>query len=161
MTASVRRGRIPPAPIRARRDRRTCKRRRGFTLIEMLVVFSLLALLLSIAVPRYTATTEKAGQKARAQNMATLRDAIDKFRADQGRYPVELSELVTANYLRSVPLDPVNGTRNWIALPHPRALEPGIYDVAPPASPSELPVGSGPVDTAPKSPDLSSPMSPP
>lgn len=107
---------------------------RGFTLIEMLVVFSLLALLLSIAVPRYAGVTEKAGEKARSQNLATLRDAIDKFKADQGRYPTELAELVSRNYLRSLPLDPVSGTRAWTALPHPGALEPGVYDVGPPGS---------------------------
>ena len=107
-------------------------RPRGFTLIEMLVVFSLLALLLSIAVPRYAGVTERAGEKARAQNLATMRDAIDKFRADQGRYPSELAELVSRSYLRSLPLDPVSGTRAWTALPHPGALEPGIYDVGPP-----------------------------
>lgn len=111
---------------------------RGFTLIEMLVVFSLLALLLSIAVPRYTTATEKAGQKVRAQNLATLRDAIDKFKADQGRYPAELPELVAKHYLRSLPLDPVSGSYSWTALPHPGALEPGIYDVGPPGLTPDL-----------------------
>src|SRR4051812_5757347 len=75
--------------------------RRGFTLIELLVVFTLVALLLTIAVPRYLTTTETAREKVRAQNMATLRDAIDKFKADQGRYPTELADLVGKQYLRS------------------------------------------------------------
>jgi general secretion pathway protein G len=104
----------------------------GFTLIELLVVFSLLALLLSIAVPRYLNTTETAREKVRAQNMATLRDALDKFKADQGRYPTELAELVQKQYLRGMPLDPVSGSSEWTPLPHPAALEPGIYDVSPP-----------------------------
>lgn len=115
-------------------SRRARNRSPGFTLIEMLVVFSLLALLLSIAVPRYSGTREKAGEKVRDQNLATLRDAIDKFKADQGRYPSDLPELVSKQYLRSLPLDPVSGSDNWAGLPHPGALEPGIYDVAPPVS---------------------------
>ena len=67
---------------------------RGFTLIELLVVFTLLALLLSIATPRYLSTVDNSREKVRLQNLATLRDALDKFKADQGRYPNELAELV-------------------------------------------------------------------
>jgi general secretion pathway protein G len=103
-------------------------------LIEMLVVFSLLALLLTIAAPRYLDSTAGAAEKVRQQNMATLRDAIDKFKADQGRYPTELPELVRKQYLRAVPLDPVSHSNNWTALPHPAAAEPGIYDIAPPGT---------------------------
>lgn len=106
---------------------------RGFTLIELLVVFSLLALLLSLAVPRYLSTTDTAREKVRLQNMATLRDALDKFKADQGRYPSELAELVHKQYLRNLPVDPVSGSSSWTPLPHPAALETGIYDVSPPA----------------------------
>lgn len=104
----------------------------GFTLIELLVVFTLLALLLSIAVPRYLHATDSAREKVRMQNMATLRDALDKFKADQGRYPTELAELVRKQYLRNIPLDPVTGSSGWVPLAHPAALEPGIYDLAPP-----------------------------
>lgn len=105
---------------------------RGFTLIELLVVFSLLALLLSIAVPRYLSTTDTAREKVRLQNMATLRDALDKFKADQGRYPSELAELVQKQYLRNLPVDPVSGSSSWTPLPHPAALETGVYDISPP-----------------------------
>lgn len=98
-----------------------------------LVVFTLLALLLSIAVPRYLSTTETARDKVRLQNMATLRDALDKFRADQSRYPSELAELVHKQYLRNLPLDPVSGSHNWTPVSHPRALEAGVYDITPPA----------------------------
>ena len=112
----------------------------GFTLIELLVVFTLLALLLSIAVPRYLQAADAAREKVRQQNMATLRDALDKFRADQGRFPEELSELVAKQYLRQIPLDPVTETRTWLALPHPAGLEPGIYDVEPPADTNSGPV---------------------
>ena len=124
--------------------------RRGFTLIEMLVVFSLLALLLSIAVPRFTAATKMAGEKARSQNMATVRDAIDKFRGDQGRYPTELAELVSRQYLRSIPIDPVTGSTNWTAITPPGTLEPGVYDVAPPGQQGDSQAGAGQAVASPR-----------
>lgn len=103
----------------------------GFTLVELLVVFSLLALLLSIAAPRYLKTLDASKEKAQAQNLATIRDALDKFRADQGRYPAELSELVEKKYLRQVPLDPVSNSKSWVAVPE-KDTQTGVYDVQPP-----------------------------
>lgn len=108
----------------------------GFTLIELLVVFALLALLLTIAVPRYMQAANGAREKARAQNLATLRDALDKFKADQGRYPSQLSELVHKQYLRQLPIDPVTDSDQWVAQPHPGGTEPGIFDVVPPEADS-------------------------
>jgi general secretion pathway protein G len=108
----------------------------GFTLIELLVVFTLLALLLTLATPRYLKTLEGGKSKVQAQNMATLRDAIDKFRADQGRYPVQLEEIVAKQYLRQVPVDPVSGTRDWVSVPSPNPEEAGIYDIKAPELPS-------------------------
>jgi general secretion pathway protein G len=104
----------------------------GFTLIELLVVFTLLALLLTLATPKYLKTLESGKSKVQAQNMATLRDAIDKFRADQGRYPAQLEEIVAKQYLRQIPVDPVSGTHGWLAVPSPNTEETGIYDVRPP-----------------------------
>lgn len=105
---------------------------RGFTLIEILAVFLLLALLLSLAAPRYLSTVDRSREKARLQNQSTIRDALDKFRADQGRYPTELAELVQRRYLRAIPLDPVSGTADWGPLLHPTGAESGVYDVAAP-----------------------------
>lgn len=120
-----------------------CEQARGFTLIELLVVFTLLALLLSIAAPRYLSTVDNSKDKVRQQNLATLRDALDKFKSDKGRYPNELTELVNAQYLRSLPFDPVTGTQAWVPLTHPAGLEQGVYDVAPPlADSAALPIPS-------------------
>lgn len=105
----------------------------GFTLIELLVVFTLLALLLSIALPRYLQATGASREKARSQNMATIRDALDKYKADQGNYPATLDELVTKQYLRNVPVDPVTGSRAWTLLSDPAKATPGVYDIAAPA----------------------------
>jgi len=111
----------------------------GFTLIELLVVFSILALLLTLATPRYFKALDGGKEKVQAQNLATLRDAIDKFRADQGKYPAQLQEIVDKRYLREIPLDPVSGSRAWETLPFPTSAEPGIYDVRAPNAPGPLP----------------------
>jgi general secretion pathway protein G len=106
--------------------------KRGFTLIELLVVFVLIGLLLTIAVPRYFHSMDSAREKVRDQNLATLRDALDKFKSDQGRYPSTLAELVQKQYLRQVPQDPVTRSDKWVALPVPGGTDAGVYDVAPP-----------------------------
>lgn len=118
----------------------------GFTLIEILVVFSLVALLVGIALPRYLTSIESAKSRAQGQNLATLRDALDKFRADQGRYPSELNELVKSHYLREIPADPMNGGSAWQLIPFPGGGESGIFDVAP------LATQSAPIVEAPEQP---------
>ena len=92
--------------------------RRGFTLIELLVVMAALGLLLAIAAPRYAQHVDRAREAVLRQNLAGLRDAIDKFYADRARYPADIQELVKHRYLRQVPLDPVTDrTDSWVALP--------------------------------------------
>ena len=105
-------------------------KRRGFTLIELIVVLAIIATLLSIAVPRFYVGVRRAEEATLKQNLALLRDAIDKHYADHARYPESLDELVARRYLRNVPLDPLTGARDsWRLLPPP-APEPGrVYDV--------------------------------
>jgi general secretion pathway protein G len=132
-------------PLLARRPPAENASETGFTLIELLVVFSILALLLTLATPRYFKAVDGGKEKVQAQNLATLRDAIDKFRADQGQYPKRLQEVVDKRYLREIPLDPVSGSRAWATEPYPNNMEPGIYDVRPPNVPVLLqPQGSTP-----------------
>lgn len=109
-------------------------RGRGFTLIEMLVVMTLIALLLTLAVPRYFSALEQGRLNVQRQNIATLRDAIDKFNADQGRYPETLEELVTRKYLRQVPLDPVTEAADWVVIAPADAALGNVYDVQPAAA---------------------------
>lgn len=79
----------------------------GFTLIELLVVLAIVALLVTLALPRYTASLERAKESVLVENLRTTREAIGKFYADKRRFPDSLQELVEARYLRSLPIDPV------------------------------------------------------
>lgn len=114
--------------------------RRGFTLIEMLVVMTLIALLLTLAIPRYFTSLDKGRLQVQRQNAATLRDAIDKFYGDQGRYPETLDELVTKRYLRQVPLDPVSEKPNWVVVAPADSTMGAVYDVEP--APRSVAAGS-------------------
>ena len=102
----------------------------GFTLIEMLVVMAIIALLLTLASPRYFGALEKSRDVALAENLKVLRVTLDRFYADKGRYPETLEELVEQKYLRSVPVDPVTESdRSWILVPSQEAEVAGIVDV--------------------------------
>jgi general secretion pathway protein G len=101
----------------------------GFTLIELMVVMATIALLLTLAVPRYFHAIDNGKVSVQRQNIATIRDAIDKFYGDQARYPETLEELVQARYLRSVPVDPLTDAPNWIVVaPQDPALG-AVFDV--------------------------------
>jgi general secretion pathway protein G len=104
-------------------------RARGFTLIELTVVLALIALLLTIAGPRYFHTLDNGRLSVQRQNIAALRDAIDKFHGDQGRYPDTLDELVHKRYLRAIPVDPVTERSDWTVVPPQDSLGGGVYDV--------------------------------
>ena len=95
-------------------------RRAGFTLIELIVVLAIVALLSSIAVPRYVDGVERAREAALHGTLATVRDAIDQFAADRGRYPDSLLELVRERYLRELPEDAITRQRStWVAVRPP------------------------------------------
>ncbi|MDR2506507.1 MAG: type II secretion system GspH family protein [Candidatus Accumulibacter sp.] len=102
----------------------------GFTLIEMLVVMAIVALLLSIAVPHYFSSLDRSKETVLKQNLKVMRDVIDKFYVDQGRYPETLNELVDKRYLRVLPLDPLTESeKTWVAILSKNPDIPGIADV--------------------------------
>ena len=104
--------------------------RRGFTLIELLVVMAIIATLLSIAAPRYFGQVDTAREKALLQSLEVMRDSIDKFRADTGKYPATLTELVEKRYLRKLPVDPITeSAETWELVPPPDPNESGVWDV--------------------------------
>ena len=102
---------------------------RGFTLIELVIVMATIALLLTLAVPRYFNTIDNGKASVQRQNMATIRDAIDKFHGDQGRFPDNLDELVREKYLRAVPVDPFTTAPDWVIVAPEDPTLGGVYDV--------------------------------
>ena len=114
----------------------------GFTLLEMLVVMTLIALLLTLALPRYFHALDYGRANVQKQNVATIRDAIDKFHGDLGRYPDTLDELVARRYLRQVPVDPVSSTSNWVVIAPQDTTEGNVYDIQPPQADAVAKEGS-------------------
>lgn len=101
----------------------------GFTLIELLVVMAIIATLLSIVAPRYFNSLDRSKETVLRQDLSIMRDAIDKFYSDTGKYPAELAELVEKRYLRAVPVDPLTeSAATWVAVPPPGGIA-GVYDV--------------------------------
>lgn len=107
------------------------RRKKGFTLIELLVVMSVIATLLTIAVPRYFQHLDRAREASLRESLAVMRDAVDKYHGDTGKYPEDLQDLVNKRYLRRVPPDPITGSsESWILVPPPDA--PGrnaVWDI--------------------------------
>jgi general secretion pathway protein G len=104
--------------------------RRGFTLIELLVVLAIIALLLSIAVPRYYGSLDKSKEVVLKENLFQLRDAIGKYHADKGKYPESLDALASDRYLRKVPLDPItDSAATWVVVPPADPQKSGVFDV--------------------------------
>ncbi|MBT9526041.1 MAG: prepilin-type N-terminal cleavage/methylation domain-containing protein [Rhizobacter sp.] len=106
-------------------------RARGFTLMELMVVMAIIASLMTLALPRYFNSVERSREAVLRQDLSVMRDAIDKFFADRGRYPNTLEELAERRYLRRVPVDPVTeSATTWVIVPPPEGeAREGVYDV--------------------------------
>jgi general secretion pathway protein G len=108
---------------------------RGWTLIEMVVVISMIVLLAGIAMANYRNAVTRTREAVLKENLFQLRDAIDQYYADKGKYPMGLESLVSDGYLRAIPEDPMTGSsETWQTVPtepdptNP-AAEPGVFDV--------------------------------
>jgi general secretion pathway protein G len=117
----------------------------GFTLIELIVVLVLVGLLVSIAAPRYFHVIDSGRASVQRQNVAVIRDAIDKYYGDLGHYPDSLEDLVAKHYLREVPVDPLTGQTDWVVAAPPEGNAGNVFDVKsaqPPADSASAPGGN-------------------
>ncbi len=102
----------------------------GFTLIELLVVMTIISLLLTLAVPRYFHSVEKSKETVLRDNLSILRETLDKYYGDVGKYPDDLDELVTKKYLRGIPRDPITeSATTWVTVPPEDPNKGLIYDI--------------------------------
>ena len=114
--------------------RRARRPSRGFTLIEMVVVISLILILVSIALPIYNRSITRAKEAVLRQDLFTLRQVISQYTLDKQKAPQSLDDVISAGYLKVVPVDPTTGEANWTTDQEDSLMavdqqEPGIVDV--------------------------------
>lgn len=104
--------------------------RQGFTLIELMIVLTIIGILASIAQPNLHRTIIRAREASLRQSLFVLRDVIDQHYADHGAYPAELADLVEKRYIRAIPEDPfTRSSSTWIIMPPEDETKGGVYDV--------------------------------
>jgi general secretion pathway protein G len=109
--------------------------RRGFTLIEILIVLTIVSILVSIAMPLYQKSVLRAKESVLKSNLFTIRTMLDEYTYDKGKAPQSLEDLVSDGYLREIPMDPITGRRDtWQTIMEDATAsvsqtEPGIFDV--------------------------------
>jgi general secretion pathway protein G len=124
-----------PSAVTIRNRHTSARSCRGFSLIELLIVMTVLTIIISMAVPIYQRTVLRANEAVLKQNLFTLRTVIDEFTYDKQRAPQALQDLVNEGYLRAIPVDPIVGTRtDWVvifedAVAAVDQTSPGIFDV--------------------------------
>jgi general secretion pathway protein G len=104
--------------------------KRGFTLIELLIVMAIIGTLLSLVVPRYFHSLQHARETVLKQDLASLREAIDKYYADLNQYPDTLAALADKHYVHSIPVDPFTKLADtWVVINSEDPDHPGIRDL--------------------------------
>jgi general secretion pathway protein G len=107
----------------------------GFTLIELMIVISLILILVSISIPAYNSSILRAKESVLKQDLFELRSLLSQYTLDKQKAPQALDDLVSAGYLKQLPLDPMTGQANWEVVQEedtimsPDQQDPGISDV--------------------------------
>ncbi|HVI70283.1 MAG TPA: prepilin-type N-terminal cleavage/methylation domain-containing protein [Pyrinomonadaceae bacterium] len=108
-------------------------RQAGFTLLELMIVISIIIILAAITLPQYQKTIMHTREAVLKDDLRKMRTLIDQFAADKGRLPQSLDELVSEGYMREVPLDPFTGQKDWAIVtgedPNSLTGESGMTDI--------------------------------
>jgi general secretion pathway protein G len=105
------------------------RRERGYTLIEIIIVFTMIGILVGLALPEYKHAVRKAKEAALKEDLFQFRKLIDQYFSDKGKYPASLQALVDESYLRKIPADPLTGLTEWTEVleePKSEEIEPGM-----------------------------------
>ncbi|MGH9514388.1 MAG: type IV pilin protein [Terriglobales bacterium] len=94
-------------------SRREFRGSRGFTLIELMIVVAMVLILVAIAIPNYTQSVKRARESVLRQDLFTMRSVISQYTLDKQKMPQSADDLVQAQYLKQVPIDPITGQANW------------------------------------------------
>ena len=101
---------------------------RGYTLVELMLVVTIAGILITMAEPSFRSTVIKAREAALKQELFTMRDLLDQYRADKGKYPDAIGELQASGYLRQIPVDPFTKSNStWQSIIE--ATQGGVFDV--------------------------------
>ena len=121
-------------PIQSGNKNSPVSRRRGYTLIELIIVMAIVSILMAIAIPQYQKSIRRTKETLLHSHLQTLRTVIDEYTFDKKKAPQTLQDLVTEGYLRAVPMDPIMGNDNWRTINEDSLTavdqtEPGIFDI--------------------------------
>jgi general secretion pathway protein G len=115
------------------RVRSSSLRQSGFTLLELMIVISIIIILAIIVLPQYQKTVLQARESVLKDDLAQMRKLLDQYAADKGQLPQSLEDLSTSGYLREVPVDPITGQKDWNVVMGPDANSAeggqGVVDV--------------------------------
>jgi general secretion pathway protein G len=109
-------------------------RRRGYTLIELIIVMAIVSILMAIAIPQYQKSIRRTKESLLHSHLQTLRTVLDEYTFDKKKAPQTLPDLVAEGYLRAVPIDPITGNSEWRTINEDSLsavdqTQPGIWDV--------------------------------
>ncbi len=114
------------------------EKKKGFTLLEILIVMGLIGILVGLAIPHYATSTKRAKEAVLKENLFQLRKFINQYYTDKGKYPASLQALVDAEYVKAIPMDPITkSSETWVVIWETQTeddltlgVEPGIVDVS-------------------------------
>ena len=110
--------------------RKVHKNKKGFTLLEIMIVVSIVGILVTMALPNMQRYVIRARETSLRNSLFVFRDVIDQYYADHGKYPETLEKLVEEKYIRTIPKDPFTRSKNtWVIIPPPEGEGTGVYDV--------------------------------